>query len=108
GDCGVPAATLGSPAAASGPQAHDTKAPSARISGIRDGARYRRGPRVLRGVATDDTGVSTVKLALRRHVKGRPCRWWSGRRELVLLAATATGAWNVRARREGVRPRSQP
>ena len=80
GDCGVPAATLGSPAA-SGSQAHDTKAPSARISGIRDGARYRRGPRVLRGVATDDTGVSTVKLALRRHVKGRPCRWWSGRRE---------------------------
>ncbi len=30
------------------------------------------------------------------------------RRELVLPAATATGAWNVRARREGVRPRSQP
>jgi hypothetical protein len=81
GDCDVPAGTLGSPAGAPGPQARGTKAPSARISGLRDGARYRRGPRVLRGVASDDTGVSAVKLALRRHVKGRPCRWWSGRRE---------------------------
>jgi hypothetical protein len=80
GDCGVPPQTLGSPAAAA-PGARDTKAPSARISGIRDGARYRRGPRLLRGTASDENGVSVVKLALRRHVAGRPCRWWSGRRE---------------------------
>jgi hypothetical protein len=81
GDCGVPPATLGSPANGSSQQAHDTQAPSARITSLRDGARYRRGPRVLRGVASDDSGVSVVKLALRRHVKGMPCQWWSGRRE---------------------------
>jgi len=81
GDCGVSPQTLGSPAAGTSLQARDTKAPSARISGLRDGARYRRGPRVLRGSASDDRGVSVVKLALRRHVKGKPCRWWSGRRE---------------------------
>jgi hypothetical protein len=81
GDCGVPPQTLGAPGAASPQQVRDTKAPTARITGLRDGGRYRRGPRVLRGVASDDSGVSVVKLALRRHVKGRPCQWWSGRRE---------------------------
>jgi hypothetical protein len=85
GDCGVPLAQLGSPAATTtGTQggARDAKAPLARISGPRDGARYPRGPRLLEGTARDDqSGVSVVKLALRRHVRGRNCRWWSGRRE---------------------------
>jgi hypothetical protein len=36
----------------------------------------------LRGSASDaESGVGEVKLALRRHVRGRNCRWWSGRRE---------------------------
>jgi hypothetical protein len=82
GDCGVPLQALGTPAVATGGEARDSTAPQARISSPRDGARYRRGPRLLRGTASDDaTGVSAVKLALRRHVRGHNCRWWSGRRE---------------------------
>lgn len=84
GDCGASPATLGSPAApATGARgARDAKAPLARITAPRDGVSYPRGPRLLQGKATDDgTGVSVVKLALRRHVRGRNCRWWSGRRE---------------------------
>jgi uncharacterized protein DUF4430 len=82
GDCGVPPQQLGTPAIATGGEARDAKAPLARISGPRDGARYARGPRLLRGTASDEgTGVSVVKLALRRYVHGRNCRWWSGRRE---------------------------
>jgi hypothetical protein len=82
GDCGVPPHALGTPALATAGEARDSTAPRARISSPRDGARYRRGPRLLRGTATDDaTGVGAVKLALRRQVRGRNCRWWSGRRE---------------------------
>jgi hypothetical protein len=60
----------------------DSAAPTARISGPRNGRRYRHGPRLLRGLAADDrSGVKEVKLALRRHIRGRGCQWWSGRRE---------------------------
>lgn len=60
----------------------DSAAPTVRISGPRNGRRYRRGPRLLRGVTTDDrSGVKQVKLALRRHVRGKGCRWWSKRRD---------------------------
>ena len=77
--CGVPAAQLG---ASPGGAVRDSKAPTARISAPLDGRRYRRGPRLLRGSASDsETAVTQVKLALRRHVAGRSCRWWSGRRE---------------------------
>ncbi len=80
-DCGVPPEQLGTPATRSG-QARDSRAPQARIAGPRDGGRYRRGPRLLRGTATDaESGVTTVKLALSRRVRGKPCQWWSGRRE---------------------------
>jgi hypothetical protein len=81
GDCGVPAAQLGaSPAPAR--TVRDSRAPTARISSPRHGRRYRRGPRLLRGKAVDgESGLGEVKLALRRHVPGRSCRWWSGRRE---------------------------
>jgi hypothetical protein len=76
GDCGVRPAQLGAPATVK-----DTRAPLARISGPVDGRTYARGPRILRGVASDaETGVTQVKLAFRRHANGR-CRWWSGRRE---------------------------
>jgi hypothetical protein len=83
GDCGVTPAQLGSPAAG-GVQSktRDSKAPVARISAPRNGASYAQGPRLIQGSASDDqTGVSVVKLALRRHVRGQSCRWWSGRRE---------------------------
>ncbi len=77
--CGVPAGQLG---ASSGRAVRDSKAPAARISGPLDGRRYRRGPRLLSGSASDsETAVTQVKLALRRHVAGQSCRWWSGRRE---------------------------
>jgi hypothetical protein len=72
-DCGV---------APPAPRVTDSTAPTARISGPRNGRRYRHGPRLLRGVAADDrSGVKQVKLALRRHVRGKGCQWWSGRRE---------------------------
>lgn len=68
--------------AGAGGTVRDSKAPTASISAPRNGRRYRRGPRVLRGRASDEqSGVSEVKLALRRHVRGTNCRWWSGRRE---------------------------
>jgi hypothetical protein len=60
----------------------DSAVPVARISGPRNGRRYRHGPRLLSGTAADDgSGVREVKLALRRHVRGKGCRWWSARRE---------------------------
>jgi hypothetical protein len=82
---GLPGA-LGAPGAGGslggGGRVRDSKAPVARISGPRNGRTYRRGPRLLRGTATDaESGVGEVKLSLRRHVRGRSCRWWSGRRE---------------------------
>ena len=79
GDCGIRPATLGGPA---GPGAvTDSAAPAARIGGPRNARRYRRGPRLLRGTARDDgSGVTEVKLSIRRHARGG-CRWWSGRRE---------------------------
>ena len=68
-----------------------------------------------------------MKLALRRHVRGRSCQWWSGRRErfvgthchkssssrsgepqLVVPAAARARAGPLRARREGVRRPPQP
>ena len=60
----------------------DSAAPVARISGPRHRRGYRRGPRLLKGVVGEDpSGVREVKIALRRHVRGRGCQWWSGRRE---------------------------
>jgi len=80
GDCGVPAGQLGTPVTRG--TVTDSAAPTARISGPRNGRRYRHGPRLLRGIASDDrSGVKQVKLALRRHVRGKGCQWWSGRRE---------------------------
>jgi hypothetical protein len=78
GDCGVPPEQLGTPAAG---KVTDSVAPRAHIAGPRDGARYRRGPRLLSGTAADAVGVMQVKLALRRHAHGQRCRWWSGTRE---------------------------
>ena len=79
GDCGVPS-QLGSTADRG--KVTDSAAPVARISGPRNGRRYRRGPRLLKGVVGDDpSGVREVKIALRRHARGRSCQWWSGRRE---------------------------
>jgi hypothetical protein len=59
----------------------DSRAPTARASSPRHRARYRRGPRLLQGTASDsESGIELVKLSLRRHT-GEGCRWWSGTRE---------------------------
>jgi hypothetical protein len=80
GDCGVPSGQLGSPSTRG--NVTDSTAPEARITGPRNGRRYRHGPRLLRGVVRDNqSGVREVKLSIRRHVRGEGCQWWSGRRE---------------------------
>jgi hypothetical protein len=61
----------------------DREAPRARITSIRNGASYARkkAPRTLRGTVTaDPSGLSVVKLRLRRRV-GRDCTAYDGRRE---------------------------
>jgi hypothetical protein len=78
-DCGVPPEQLGGPAA--GKPVKDSVAPRALIKGPRDGRHYRRGPRLLAGTASDDVGLTRVKLALRHHAHGELCRWWSSSRE---------------------------
>jgi hypothetical protein len=78
GGCATFVPSLSVPSAA----VKDSSAPVARISGPRNGRKYRRGPRLLKGSVGDDpSGVREVKIALRRHVRGRSCQWWSGRRE---------------------------
>jgi hypothetical protein len=93
GDCGIAPAKV----------VKDSVAPRARITRPRDGRRYRRGPRLLSGTATDEVGVTKVKLALRRHVRGKPCRWWSatsdrfagrGCRTKVFFGIDAAGKWS--------------
>ncbi|MBX5469629.1 MAG: hypothetical protein IRZ21_06995 [Thermoleophilaceae bacterium] len=61
-----------------GGQAHDSTAPTAAIASPRDGARYARGPRVLRGRASDDVALYGVYFRLRLYAAGG-CRWYSGR-----------------------------
>jgi hypothetical protein len=99
GDCGAATPAAG----AVGGKSRDLRAPDARISSPRNGARYRRGPRLLSGTAVDDgTGVTVVKLALRRHAGGH-CKWWSARREKfvgrnchrkVFFAIGSSGRWS--------------
>ena len=65
-----------------GASVRDSRAPLARITSPRHGATYRRGPRLLRGTARDDeSGLTAVKLSLRRHVHGQQCRTWNAIRE---------------------------
>jgi hypothetical protein len=72
------------------PAAADTLAPAARIAGIRDGQRFRRGPRVLRGSVTEDpSGLRAVKLRLSRRL-GRACWYFSGSRERFLRRRCGT------------------
>jgi hypothetical protein len=76
-DCGLPT-QVGSQGSGG---AIDRVPPSVQIRGPRHRARYARGPRLLRGTVRDDqSGVSAVRLSLRRRV-GRRCAYWSGRSE---------------------------
>ncbi len=72
------------------PAAPDTTAPRGRILGIRDGQRFRRGPRVLRGtVGAEPSGIRAVKLRLTRQV-GRRCWYFSGSKERFVRRACGT------------------
>ncbi len=126
-DCGVPPGQLGTPVARS--NVTDSSAPIARISGPRNGRKYRRGPRLLRGTARDEgsgvargealdpparsrQGVPVVERAARpvrrtqlpQDVLLRDRR----RRQLVVSVAEAAGPRALRGRREGVRRSAQP
>ena len=104
-----------------------TVVPRARIA-VRERARYRRGPRLLRGIASDDrSGVRTGEARPAPARRGKGCQWWSGRREKFvgriaargsssrsaateLVVPAAAHAWRgaLRPRREGVRRGRQP
>jgi hypothetical protein len=60
--------------------AHDSTDPVARIASPRDGKRYSRGPRVLRGAASDNVALYQVYFRLRRYA-GRDCSWYSAKSE---------------------------
>ena len=65
------------------PVAKDSSAPVARISGIRNGQRFKRrsAPRTLRGsVSPDPSGLRAVKLSLTRSTGGR-CQLYSPTQE---------------------------
>lgn len=54
----------------------DTTPPVSRILGLRDGAVLRRGPRILRALVTENTGLRKVTLGIARRV-GRRCTAYS-------------------------------
>jgi hypothetical protein len=91
GDCGVPPAQLGG----AGAGVKDSVAPRVRIRRPREGRRYRRGPRLLSGTASDNVGVAQVMLALRRHDRGKPCRSWSSSTERFVGRSCARKFFDV-------------
>lgn len=91
---GTPAAPGGgSPSAPLAPA--DTTPPSATISTLRDGARYRRAPRLLRGSVEEAGGIHQVYLRV-RQIDGGGCRWLSGRREVFTRPGTCRSARFIR------------
>jgi hypothetical protein len=79
------------PAAGEVLSAGDSRAPLARIGSLRNGARYRRGPRLLRGTVDEDRDLFQVYFRLRRTDPGG-CRWFSGKRETFTNAGTCRSA----------------
>jgi hypothetical protein len=68
------------------PAARDRTAPRARITSIREGARFRRGrgPRTLAGrVSADPSGIAAVRVRLKRN-RGGVCAGWDARRERLV------------------------
>ena len=97
GACGAASPARGGSAPA--PAARDRIAPRARITSIRDGARFAhgKGPRTLAGrVAPDPSGIAHLRLRLKRN-RGGVCSGWDARRErLVRIARCGThrfGRW---------------
>lgn len=79
------------------PASRDRTAPRARITSIRDGARYRRGPRTLAGrVGADRSGLADVRLRLKRNRRGVCAGWSAGRERFVRIRRCGThrfGRW---------------
>jgi PKD domain len=69
----------------------DLSPPSLSITTPRPAQRLKRGRRapVSRGRTSDDTGVRTVELALRRFEPRGRCRWYDSRRRAFVLGACA-------------------
>lgn len=65
-------------------QDEDRGRPSGRILRLADRVRLGKGPRLLRGTASDSaTGVATVEMALKQRDPGATpaCRWWNPKNE---------------------------
>ena len=70
----------------------DTAAPVGAFAGLRDKQRLRRGPRELRGSFTDASGITAVKLKLRKRL-GKKCWYFSGRMERFRGTRCGRGAY---------------
>lgn len=78
GSCGTTPPATTNPAIPAGP---DRTPATVRITGIKEGQVFKRGPRELTAtVAADPSGIRAVKLALSRKVGGR-CFTYSGKKE---------------------------
>jgi hypothetical protein len=103
GACGMDAAgggggeqpAAGGQGAATQQARRDDRAPSATISSLQNGARYRRAPRVIRGTVDEDTAIHQVYLRL-RMVDGDGCSWLSGKREVLTRPRTCASARFIR------------
>jgi PKD domain-containing protein len=83
--------TVTLPGGGSGNSGEDKSAPKVSITSPRSGQRVKRGRRapVLRGRASDASGVRSVEIALKR-IEGRRCRWYDTRRRSFVRGSCAT------------------
>jgi hypothetical protein len=97
GACGPPAPPP--PLAATPPATvRDRTAPRAGITSIRDGARFAKGhgPRTLAGRARDASGLTAVRVRLKRNRAGVCSGWSASRERFVRIARCGThrfGRW---------------
>jgi hypothetical protein len=75
------------------PPSVDRTAPKATLSGLKDHAVLKTGPRALRGsVGADPSGIKAVKLRLTKRV-GKQCWYFSGRSEVFKRVGCGKGAY---------------
>jgi hypothetical protein len=88
GDCGTdraPGDTTPPTGTTPTPAVKDTTPPMVSVTSLTPGKTYRKGPRVLSGLAADAGGIAQVFLRLRATDGGKltaasRCRWFSGKR----------------------------
>jgi hypothetical protein len=95
GDCGTPASGPVPPVPPPAPPARDEQPPVARIATPRDGATYRRAPRVIAGTVEENAGIHQVYVRVRAIGRGG-CRWLSGARETFTRPGTCARARFIR------------